>query len=141
MATYEIRPGVRFAASVRAYERKSGDPLTRPLRVFAVDPSLRRMDGAVATIQVPYEPLLPGPVGRLFEVECADGDVRFAPLDLESPRILINGGLSPAVADPAFHQQMVYAVASGCMRRSGRRSAESSPGATTTAWRRANARD
>jgi hypothetical protein len=109
---YEITPGVALAAKVHAYECKPGDPSTRPLRVYAVDPSVQRLEGAIATIHVPYEPLLPGPIGNLFEVECADGDLRFAPLDLESPRILINDGLSPAVSNPAFHQQMVYAVAS-----------------------------
>lgn len=112
MPAYEIAPGVRLAASVKTYERSPGDPVFRPLRVYAVDPSLQKADGSIATIQVPYEPLQPGPVGRLFEVECADGVVRFAPLDLESPRILISGGLSASVSNPAFHQQMVYAVAS-----------------------------
>ena len=112
MPPYEIKPGVALAASVHAYECKPGDPSTRPLRVYAVDPSVKRIEGAIATINVPYEPLLPGPIGHLFEVECADGEQRFAPLDLESPRILINDGLTPAVSSPAFHQQMVYAVAS-----------------------------
>lgn len=112
MPAFEIAPGVALAASVDAYECKPGDPITRPLRVFAVDPSVRKYEGCVATISVPYEPLQPGPVGCLFEVECADGPVRFAPLDLENPRVLINNGLSPSVTNPAFHQQMVYAVAS-----------------------------
>ncbi len=112
MPPYEIKPGVALAAEVHAYECKPGDPSHRPLRVYAVDPSVKRIEGAIATINVPYEPLLPGPIGHLFEVECADGDQRFSPLDLESPRILINDGLSPAVSSPGFHQQMVYAVAS-----------------------------
>ena len=112
MPAYQIAPGVALGAFVQAYECKAGDPTIRPLRVYAVDPSLSRAEGAIATIQVPYEPLLPGPVGYLFEVECADGEHRYPPLDLESPRILINDGLPPSVTNPAFHQQMAYAVAS-----------------------------
>ena len=112
MRCYEVGPGVTQAASIHAYERKDGDPICRPLRIYTVDPSLPRADGAIATLQVPYEPLKPGPKGCLFEVDCSDGDTQFPPLDLESPRILIGNGLSPGVANPAFHQQMVYAVAS-----------------------------
>ncbi|WP_244479671.1 hypothetical protein [Methylobacterium sp. Leaf111] len=33
-------------------------------------------------------------------------------MDLDDPMILIRGGLDPTEADPRFHQQMVYAVAS-----------------------------
>ena len=112
MPAYKISPGLSLGATAKPYERGSDDPVTRPLRVYAVDPSVQKAEGCIATIQVPYEPLQPGPVGRLFEVECADGEIRFSPLDLESPRILINDGLSPSVPNPAFHQQMVYAVAS-----------------------------
>lgn len=112
MPSYKISPGMTLGATVRPYERKQDDPVTRPLRVFAVDPSVQKAEGCIATIHVPYEPLQPGPLGRLFEVECADGDILFSPLDLNSPRILINNGLSPSVPNPAFHQQMVYAVAS-----------------------------
>lgn len=112
MSRYEIRPGVAEQSRIRAYELGPGDPATRPLRVYAVDPSVARTEGAVATIEVPYEPLEPGPVGKLFEVECMDGDVRLAPVDLEDPRILIQSGLAPSTGNPAFHQQMVYAVAS-----------------------------
>lgn len=112
MRTYEVAASVTQAASIHAYERKESDPITRPLRIYTVDPSLPRVDGAIATIQVPYEPLLPGPRGYLFEIQCGDADTHLPPLDLESPRILIGNGLPPGVANPAFHQQMVYAVAS-----------------------------
>lgn len=112
MRAYVIGPGVTQAAAIHAYERTEKDPITRPLRIYTVDPSVPRVDGAIATVQVPYEPLKPGPQGCFFEVECRDGDTHFPPLDLESPRILIDNGLAPAVSNPAFHQQMVYAVAS-----------------------------
>lgn len=106
----------------RSYERRKGDPIYRPLKIYTVDPVRRRLEGAVATINVPYEPLDPGPVGRRFEVVGeADGPLgRYAPgesgpgcyeVDLEDRRILIRSGREPAPSDPVFHHQMVYAVA------------------------------
>jgi hypothetical protein len=112
MEPYEVRPGVVEQARVRAHERQAGEPASRPLRIYSVDPSLEGFNGAVATIAVPYEPLEPGPVGRFFEVVCMDGGVPLAPLNLDDPRVLIQSGLAPSTSNPAFHQQMVYAVAS-----------------------------
>ena len=42
---------------VAPYERQRGDPLYRPLRIYTVDPSMSRLEGAVATVNVPFEPL------------------------------------------------------------------------------------
>jgi len=112
MGPFEIRPEVAHQSRVAAYERGPQDPAARPLRVYAVDPSVARHDGAIATLHVPYEPLEPGPVGKLLAVECRDGDLVLTPVDLENPRILIQSGLAPSTGNPAFHQQMVYAVAS-----------------------------
>lgn len=71
--------GVRFqvAASVtravaRPFARKAGDPLYRPLKVYASDPAASRMEAAVTLINVPYEPLAPGPEGSLFKVDSQD---------------------------------------------------------------------
>ncbi len=102
--------GVIRQASVRPYVRRPGDPLTRPLRIFTLDSSTARTDGAVATIDVPWEPLLPGPVGSLLAIEPSDGAVLNSGVDLDDPRLLIQGGLDPSVSDHRFHQQMVYAV-------------------------------
>lgn len=109
-------------AEARSYERGRGDPIYRPLRIYTVDPVRRRLEGAVATINVPYEPLRPGPVGRRFEVvgEKKGPFGRYATraggkdsyeVDLEDKRILIRSGREPAPCDPVFHHQMVYAVA------------------------------
>jgi hypothetical protein len=89
-------------------------PLTRPLKVFAFDPSLGRRHGNHMTVAVPYEPLRPGPRGRSIEVIDYDAtnDCYYKPVDLDDHEILLQGGLSPSEADPRFHQQMVYAVAS-----------------------------
>ena len=117
--------GIGFAGDpvqARSYERRKGDPIYRPLKIYTVDPVRRRLEGAVATINVPYEPLEPGPVGRRFEViGDPDGPLgRYRPgsqdaggyeVDLEDRRILIRSGREPAPSDPVFHHQMVYAVA------------------------------
>jgi len=90
--------------------RRPGDPTKRPLKIFTLDPETSRVDGGIATIEVPWEPLEAGPSGRLFIVDPNDGDTALAGVDLDDPRILIRGGLDPSVIDRRFHQQMVYAV-------------------------------
>jgi hypothetical protein len=99
-------------ASVRARTRRSGDPLHRPLKIFTLDPETSKIDGGIATIDVPWEPLQPGPKGLLFDVDPNDGPMVNAGVDLDDPRVLIQGGLNPSVFDVQFHQQMVYAVSS-----------------------------
>jgi hypothetical protein len=109
---FVVDPIFLGAASVRPYERRVEDPLYRPLRIYTLDPTASRLDGAIATINVPYEPLDPGPKGRLLEVldwDEATGVVN-PPVDLGDPRVLIRNGREPSVTDPMFHQQMVYAV-------------------------------
>lgn len=111
---YEISPRVELQASTRPYSRSAGAPLTRPLRVFTLDPSVSSRTGGVATVEVPYEDLEPGPVGTLFQIE-PDGapkPLTAAPLDLDHRYILLRDGLSPSPADGQFHLQMVYAVCS-----------------------------
>jgi hypothetical protein len=92
-------------------------PHSRPLQVFTFDPVLR---GAKSMkIDVPYEDLKPGPVGKLLQVidYDASNELYYPPLDLDDPRVLIGGGLAPSDSDPRFHQQMVYAVVSETIRR------------------------
>lgn len=89
-------------------------PAKRPLRIFAFDPMLARLDSTrVITVPVPNEPLLPGPQGRRVEVIDYDGvnECMYPAVDLDHPSVLMRMGLDPAEADPRFHQQMVYAVA------------------------------
>ncbi len=84
----------------------------RPLRVFAFDPMVDRFRDP-CVLRVPYEPLEPGPAGRLVEVidlDVVKGTV-LAPVDLDASDVLLNQGLAPSERDPQFHQQMVYAVA------------------------------
>lgn len=111
---FRLSPRVRRGASAGSYERKPDDPLHRPLRVYALDPSASALDGAVAVVNVPYEPLAPGPAGRLLRI--ADDGLRAerpgAPLDLEDGRLLITQGRPPSVTDASFRAQMAYAVCS-----------------------------
>lgn len=88
-------------------------PAKRPLKIFAFDPMLARLDSTrVISIKVPNEPLRPGPQGSRIEVIDYDGVNKclYPGIDLDDPRVLMRGGLDPAEADPRFHQQMVYAV-------------------------------
>ena len=110
---YLIGAGVLRAGLV-PHDRGGDDPLYRPLRIYAVDPAQSRLEGAVATVNVAYEPLAPGPVGRIIEVEDLD-PVTGRPLraaNLEEPHVLMADGYEPSPSDPRFHQQMVYAVCS-----------------------------
>ena len=111
---FTIDERVARAAQRQAYERQAGDPLYRPLRIFSLDPSASRLEGAEATVNVPYEPLAPGPIGRLFEVDDFDSTQRthWGRADLDQHAALLNDGRSPSTSDPLFHQQMVYAVCS-----------------------------
>ncbi|HET9328875.1 MAG TPA: peptidase M4, partial [Candidatus Eisenbacteria bacterium] len=111
---FTIGPAVIRAVTGQPYERDGTDVLYRPLRIYTVDPSLGRKDGAVATVNVPYEPLEPGPAGAVFEVDNKDGHrgEEYRRVDLDDPRVLIEDGLRPSPSDPRFHQQMVYAVCS-----------------------------
>ncbi|HEX8393542.1 MAG TPA: hypothetical protein VF665_14455 [Longimicrobium sp.] len=54
-----------------------------------------------------------GPVGEYLEVVDFDpaSGCFYAPVDLNSPGLLAQDGLSPSEGNPQFHQQMVYAVA------------------------------
>ncbi|PTY08354.1 peptidase M4 [Opitutaceae bacterium EW11] len=111
---FTISENLGRAVEGKPYERRSRDPVYRPLRIFAVDPSLSRLEGAEAVVNVPYEPLRPGPVGRVLEVDDRDDSRRthWGRVDLDHPLVLMTSGKPPSVADPESHQQMVYAVAS-----------------------------
>ena len=106
---FMLGDGIRRVPTV-PYQRKKGDPLYRPLRIYTVDPAASKLDGAIGTINVPFEPLQPGPVGALFSVVGIDCEHRSAILD-DQP-VLIADGYQPSPSDPRFHHQMVYAVCS-----------------------------
>jgi hypothetical protein len=111
---FTVGPRVTAAVHGHPYRRTVEDPLYRPLRIFTRDPSTSRLEGAVTTVNVPYEPLDPGPVGALFEVDSFDPVTgrHYRRVDLDAPGVLIRTGIDPSTSDPRFHQQMVYAVCS-----------------------------
>ena len=111
-------------ASTTAVEPKPGQPARRPLRVYAFDPQLAntldRIGPGQVTLEIPWEPLQPGPSGARVQVVDFDGGrldgnkpaaAYYEPVDLDDPLIAVQAGLPPNEADPRFHQQMVYAVA------------------------------
>ncbi|MFL6636291.1 MAG: hypothetical protein ACJ8HJ_28680 [Massilia sp.] len=108
---YEIGPGVTRTITHAPASRRDL-PLYRPLRIYTSDPSASRLEGAVTAVNVPYEALTPGPVGRLFSVDSRDATTGqdYVPADLDATYALLSGGYDPAPSDPRFHQQMVYAV-------------------------------
>lgn len=105
---YSLGPAVSRAAAVATYERRPDDPVYRPLNVYSLDPASLKREGATAVLQVPYEPLEPGPKGAIFEVVDEAG----LPVALDDPKLLIGRGLDPSPSNYQFHQQMVYAVCS-----------------------------
>jgi hypothetical protein len=88
-------------------------PVYRRLKVFAFDPMLGRSPIHRITLNVPYEPLTPGPKGSRIQVVDFDGVRRtyYEPVDLDQHLLLLQDGLDPTESDPRFHQQMVYGVA------------------------------
>jgi len=94
-------------------------PPERPLKAYAFDPSQGRNLGNYMTVSVRNEQLSPGPVGEYLAVIDYDvaNDTYYHPVDLDDPKLLLQGGLDPSESDPRFHQQMIYAVASETIRR------------------------
>jgi hypothetical protein len=111
---YTIGDGVTRAVEGRPYERQPGDPLYRPLHIYALDPALSRLEGWVAVVNVPFEPVDRGFRGHVFEVDARDGGTGedYRHLDLDDRAVLLGDGRRPSPSDPLFHQQMVYAVCS-----------------------------
>ena len=109
---FVVDPLFLATTSMQPYQRAHQDPIHRPLRIYTLDPTASRLDGAVATLNVPFERLSSGPVGGILEVVDWDettGQLN-KPVDLDDPRILIESGRVPSPSDPMFRQQMVYAV-------------------------------
>jgi hypothetical protein len=111
---YRLGPRVRAAVNTQPYRRRSADPARRALRIYAVDPAQPHDEGAIAVLEMPWEPLAPGPRGAVVVVDTLDrvSGARYLPVDLDASSVAGQAGLDPAVHDPRFHQQMVYAVAS-----------------------------
>ena len=103
--SYALGEGLTRAERMSPYERQSADPVYRPLRVFTRDPATSTLAGAISLVNIPWEPLQPGPEGALFRVEGPG-----LPLDLNRPDLLLSSGLAPTMSDEQFRKQMVYTV-------------------------------
>jgi hypothetical protein len=114
VVAYEVSERVPRQALIRPYRREPHAPLTRPLRIYTLDPSVSDRLGGVATVQVPYEKLEAGPVGSVFKVnwEGAPHPLKAEALDLDDKYLLLSSGLSPSPSNGRFHLQMVYAICS-----------------------------
>ncbi len=109
---YRLGEGFARQGTTRLYQRKAGDPLYRPLAIYARDPGVSQLEGAIAEVSLQYEPLAPGPVGSVIEVDSRDAEgVLYPPAELDAPEVLLGNGYRPSLSLPQFHQQMVYAVA------------------------------
>ena len=116
-SAFQISPRVARQALARPYRWQRGDnnPVSRQLWIYTLDPSVSDRLGGVAKVDVPWEPLEPGPKGELFEIDGAGAPAPLidpGQLDLEDPRWLVSDGAAPSPANAAFHLQMVYAVCS-----------------------------
>lgn len=111
---FQVDSRVRQAVNAQPYEREMDDPIYRPLKIFTLDPSSPRLEGSIALVNVPYEPLEPGPTGKVFRVEDYDEsqNCHYSQVDLNDPAILIRNGRDPSPSDWLFHQQMVYVICS-----------------------------
>ncbi len=121
-APHDIAPP---APSVCKTEPSLADPPFRRVRVYATDPSFStRLETASineVTLKVRWEPRLkPGPTGEYLTIEETDAGGKgltdgrgnpLTPVDLNDRRLLAQDGWAPSEGNPAFHQQMVYAVA------------------------------
>lgn len=117
VTAYQISPRVARQALTEPYRcrRVCNDPLTRQLWIYTLDPSVSDSEGGVAKVEVPWEPLEPGPTGALFEVIGAGAPAPLADpgrLALDDPRWLASDGVPPSPSDSRFHLQMAYAVCS-----------------------------
>ena len=112
---YRFHAGFLQPAWVEPYPVPTNVPeACSRFRVFALDPSLPRVDGSIATVDVPREPdLARGPSSLLFRVDTRDATAtqRFRALDPEDHLRSLPDGIEPDPADARFHGQMVYAVA------------------------------
>lgn len=89
------------------------EPPFRRIAVFTQDPATPRMDIATAELQLPFEPLDPGPAGSVMAVidRLEPTGAAFEPADLDGLGPGFPAGYRPSVVNPRFAQQMAYAVA------------------------------
>ena len=63
MRAFDVSSLIERHVDVQHYKRKSEDPVYRPLRIFALDPALSRLEGAVASSTYLTSPSSPAQKG------------------------------------------------------------------------------
>jgi hypothetical protein len=119
MERFTLGSGLTQSARPEPYRRRPDDPVRRVLRVYTQDPGTSKSDGAIAEVELPWEPCGPGPSGHIFvvrDVHKPTGDT-WAPIDLDDFRVTVEKGLAPSTTNPRFAQQMTYAVAMSTYER------------------------
>lgn len=111
---FQVGPRVTHATLCAMYQREPEDPVYRPLQIYALEPSASVLNGAIATVNVPYEPIERGergPRGAILEIDDVSARSEDArSVDLDHPFVLMKQGHMPSPEDPLFRQQMLYAV-------------------------------
>jgi hypothetical protein len=124
--SYTLGERVFLPSKIAPYAAKPDDPRSRALWIYASDPADVGLRQPLLRVDVPYEPLEPGPAGFLFAVEhgpirddlrklldwSKDRVDKYAaqPLELDKLSVAIGAGLTPTTGDPRFAGQMAYAV-------------------------------
>lgn len=107
----------------------------RTLWVYVTDPTNIEVENTGARLEIPYEPLKPGPVGARFRVESSSDSKMLEYLgwnsqrrrafqdelvDLDEAAISSSGGYPCSTGSPQFAAQMVYAVCQRVYQTFGR---------------------
>lgn len=112
---YQFHEGFLQPSWIEPYRVPSNVPdRFRSFRVFALDPSLPKIQGSIATVIVPLEPdVASGPSSMLFRVSAINDEesLHFRALELDGDFNMLSDGIEPDPADARFHAQMVYAIA------------------------------
>jgi pimeloyl-ACP methyl ester carboxylesterase len=114
-------PGTSSEVGSRRFLPEVPKPTSRQIRVFSFDPlsstDLDMLGVDQILVSLPWDftdgdRLLPGPIGEYVEVVDVDpaSGCAYAPIDLNHPHLLAQGGLPASEGDPRFHQQMAFAV-------------------------------
>src|SRR5438270_10656944 len=85
----------------------------RRLTIIAQDPSVRSARGILrARVDIPDEPLAPGPLGYRAQVVDYDASTNtlYRPFDLGRKDKFARAADRTLIADPQFHAQNVYAI-------------------------------
>lgn len=119
-ASYKLGAAVERAAHAQPFtaatrlkvDNRDRLPSTRRLSVYTQDPATPRLQMSVAQAIVPFEPLRPGPEGRVVRVIDSNETMQesYEAIDIEEIGRFAPFGVAPSTMNPMFAQQMTYTV-------------------------------